>query len=59
MKMERRARASAARTAPKYASPSTRNATRAARSMRQQFRPGTSNGAAVRAARGDASLSLA
>jgi len=40
MKKECRARASAARTAPKNSSPSTRKAARVAVSMRQQLRPG-------------------
>jgi hypothetical protein len=46
MKNEWRARASAARTAPKNSSPSTRNDARVAFSTRQQLRPGARMGPA-------------
>jgi len=59
MKIERCALVSAERTAPKYCSPSTRNASRSARSMRQQLWPGTSNGPSARVARGRSSPKLA
>ena len=45
MKIEWRAATIASRTARKYASPSTRNDSRAACSMRQQLRPARSSGA--------------
>jgi hypothetical protein len=60
MKNERCALARAARTAVKYSSPSTRNATRVARSIRQQLRPGAKiDGLQVGAHRRDHRFGLA
>src|SRR6266496_5040023 len=58
MKIECRAFASAERTAPKNSSPSTRNPIRAARSMRQQLRPGARVGGRVRGDAGSVSTAV-